>query len=99
MKNFEELEHLAQKVITLDLTSKKASETLHQLDLEPDEVDAEKVAIAANLATALKSVPRMPIVDAVMLDKELEKIDITDLDTAIPKLNIIAKKQKKQKKH
>ena len=90
MKNFEHLEHLAKNVIKLEV-SEKLEKTLHDLD-SPDEQEAEKKRIADNLALELSKLKKEGVVDAVIT----EKIDITDLDTALPKLDAEAKKQKKQ---
>lgn len=100
MKNFEHLEHLSKAVIKLE-ASEKLEKTLHELD-SPEEQEAEKKLIAANLATALKSVPRMQVVDAILTTGDTassadDKIDLSDLDLAIKKLDVVAGKQKKTK--
>jgi hypothetical protein len=99
MKCFEHFEHVSRAVIKLQ-ASDKLTKTIHSIESESD-AEAEKKQIAANLATALKSVPRLPVVDAVISDKIAvsgeEKIDLSDLDVAIKKLDVVAGKQKKVK--
>jgi hypothetical protein len=91
MKNFEHLEHLAKNVIRLE-ASEKLEKTLHDLD-SPEEQEAEKKQIADSLAAELAKLKKEGVVNAIITDKPIE---LTDLDNALPALDAIAKKQKKQ---